>query len=580
MVILRTTQPTQLMRSQRKNIRHKIGFGYGLAISIGFLGSMIGLIVADYYQGQGVEQLADANIQSQLLVQLKAEIERSQYYGLQSALAKTEVNELQDSQARLAKSLNEIKGLQAKMQDFFAGNPVWVATHPEDINFLINTAIQQLEIYQQTLETPSTLQSSSQPENITGLLAIQSLVENFNDIVEVAQQQSRQAEIELENAQGLEKFIIVFSALVSVAIAGIIAWRTTTAIAQPLVALTEVAQTVAQNSDFSLRVPVTTQDETGILAKSFNWLIESVAERTQQLECSVQTAEAQACELQKTLSSLQEMQLQLIQTEKMSSLGQLVAGIAHEINNPINFIHGNLDHASEYATVLLNLLELYQKEGISTPEIDAIATEYDLSYIQEDFPQLLASMQAGTKRIREIIVSLRTFSRLDEAELKTVDLHSGLESALLILQSRLKATDKRPKIQVITEYGNLPQVECYAGQLNQVFMNLLSNAIDALEDCAETRDNLTIWIRTEYTRHHRILIKIKDNGCGMDKKTQARLFDPFFTTKPIGKGTGLGLSISYRIITEKHNGQLHHISQVGKGTTFVISLPVRQQGLS
>ncbi len=291
-------------------------------------------------------------------------------------------------------------------------------------------------------------------------------------------------------------------------------------------------------------------------------------------------------ELELALLKLQQTQAQLVHTEKMSSLGQLVAGIAHEINNPINFIHGNLNHADIYAQDLLEVLRLYQAAYPQpAPAIQHFAKERDLDFIAEDFPKILSSMKIGAERICQIVLSLRNFSRLDEAEVKPVNVHEGIDSTLLILQHQLKAVTGRSAILVEKEYGKLPLVECYAGQLNQVFMNLLSNAIDALgnqrqkNDESENvgvRENAKIRISTELVDRQWILIKIADNGSGMSEATQKRLFSPFFTTKPAGRGTGLGLSISQRIIVEKHGGKLECVSQPNQGTTFFITIPVMQ----
>lgn len=293
----------------------------------------------------------------------------------------------------------------------------------------------------------------------------------------------------------------------------------------------------------------------------------------------------QAQELEQALNDLQYTQLQLIQSEKMSSIGQLVAGVAHEINNPVSFIHGNLAHAEVYVTDLLRLINRYQEHYPRPhPTIAAEIKSIELDFLQSDLANLLKSMRSGTERIQGIVNSLRNFSRLDEAEVKNVDLHEGIDSTLLILRTRLRAQDWRPEIQVIKEYGELPPLNCHAGQLNQVFMNLLSNAIDALEERDRNRTNRQmeqapslIQIRTRLIREmesQAITIAITDNGPGIEKATRDRLFTPFFTTKPVGKGTGLGLSISYQIVVEKHHGSIICTSEVGQGTTFTITLPL------
>jgi signal transduction histidine kinase len=295
-------------------------------------------------------------------------------------------------------------------------------------------------------------------------------------------------------------------------------------------------------------------------------------------------ATAQAEQLNQALHQLKQTQAQLIQTEKMSSLGQLVAGIAHEINNPVNFIYGNLTHVNQYTQDLLDLIELYQNSNPNpSPEVQDLIEAIDLNYLVEDLPKTLASMKVGADRIRQIVLSLRNFSRLDEADMKPVNIHEGIDSTLLILQNRLKETTNCAGIEIVKEYGEIPLVECYAGQLNQVFMNLINNAIDALKegpnsgsiDCG--KDSLPkIWIKTEVRNPERITIRIADNGPGMTEAVQKRLFDPFFTTKPVGKGTGLGLAISAQIVTEKHGGSIWCVSQSGKGTEFWVEIPIRQ----
>jgi signal transduction histidine kinase len=284
--------------------------------------------------------------------------------------------------------------------------------------------------------------------------------------------------------------------------------------------------------------------------------------------------EQRIVERDQTLEELKHTQVQLVQSEKMSSLGQLMAGIAHEINNPVNFIHGNLTHVEEYTHSLIEMLQLYQQEyPQSNPVIQEKAEDLELDFIYEDLPQVVDSIKLGSDRIRQLVLSLRNFSRLDEAECKAVDLHEGINSTLLILQHRLKARPEMSEINICRDFGALPLVECYPSQLNQVFMNLLANAIDALEEAQP--DNPTITIRTEIIDQQWVQITIADNGIGIPEAHKTRLFDPFFTTKPIGKGTGLGLSITHQVITEKHQGKMDCYSSVGKGTEFIIKIRVK-----
>ena len=287
-------------------------------------------------------------------------------------------------------------------------------------------------------------------------------------------------------------------------------------------------------------------------------------------------------DLHKTLRELKQSQAQLIQAEKMSSLGRLVAGIAHEINNPISFIHGNIAHVKTYTQDLLNLSNLYQQEF---PEATAIIqekiAEIDLDFLEEDLPKIMASMQVGTERVRQIVDSLRTFSHLDESAIKSVDLHAGIDSTLMILNSRLQAlSSSLDEIKVIKNYAQLPLVKCYARQLNQVFLHILSNAIDALELAKEKEPVIipTITIQTQLLNANQVKISVTDNGVGISPDVQELMFDPFFTTKPVGQGIGIGLSISYQIISKNHGGQLLFDSQPGKGTKFMVIIPVNYQG--
>ncbi len=309
--------------------------------------------------------------------------------------------------------------------------------------------------------------------------------------------------------------------------------------------------------------------------------LELILQRQKRVEKALHDKNQQ---FRQTLQELQQTQSQLIQTEKMSSLGQMVAGVAHEINNPVSFVYGNLTYVNRYIEDLFGLLELYQRcYPQPDPEIQQQIDEIDLNFLSEDLPKVIASMKVGADRIRQIVLSLRNFSRSDESEKQPVDIHEGLDNTLLILQHRLRKTSDQSGVEVVKAYGDIPFVEGYAGQLNQVFMNILSNAIDALEQYhtdhpsdMEALPTHCITIQTDVTPRSdplAVVIRIMDDGPGIPAETRARIFDPFFTTKPVGKGTGLGLSISYQIIVERHGGALECLSEPGQGTEFWIRLP-------
>lgn len=307
-----------------------------------------------------------------------------------------------------------------------------------------------------------------------------------------------------------------------------------------------------------------------------------------------QRVEERTAELSKSLQTLKTAQVQLVQSEKMSALGQLIAGVGHEINNPLNAITGNLSHAEDYIQDLLRLINLYQQKFPDPgDEIEEEIEEIDLEYLIEDLPKLLDSMKFGSDRLAQISHSLRVFSRSDRDQKAYFDLHEGIDSSILLLTNRLKGKGDRPKIEIVKEYGEIPLVQCYPGQINQVFMNLLANAIDSLESrfakdaleesCIMTpdleerthEDKPTVWIRTKLDQEGYAIVKFSDNGIGIPPEVQDRLFEPLFTTKPVGKGTGLGLSICHQIAVEKHGGTLTCFSEPGQGAEFIITVPIQ-----
>ncbi|MEG4109839.1 ATP-binding protein [Microcoleus sp. S13_C5] len=546
-------------------IGQKISYGYALAIGIAILGTGAGLRLGDYFRKQALVQVNVAQQQQQMLQNLQNTVFEARSHAARLPVVLGNTVWLQYEQERFFGQINQAKILISEIESFAGENPDRLATEEATLQALLKKSALVIDYYGQLIKLqlkeaevgnlqPNSLESAQLQMLRTSsgqeAIVLDNLAQNLTDListVEIHKQQGIQA---LEEAGSLRNRIILGSMLISALIAVALADKTSRAIAQPLETVTNVAQQVARESNFNLQVPVTTDDEIGVLAISFNQLIQRVSEYTQELK---------------------QTQAQLIQTEKMSSLGQMVAGIAHEINNPVNFIGGNIDYANQYIEDLAGLVTLYQEYYPNPP--DAILErieDIELEFLREDLPKTLSSMKMGADRIREIVVSMRNFSRSDDGKMRSADIHEGIDSTLVILNHRLKQG-----IQVIKQYGKLPALECYPAQLNQVFMNIISNAIDALEDVKkEDKDySPTIWISTEITADNTVTVKIRDNGPGIASASAQQIFDPFFTTKSIGKGTGLGLAISYQILA-KHQGKIEVNSQIGQGTEFVITLPV------
>ncbi|MBE9005785.1 HAMP domain-containing protein [Fortiea sp. LEGE XX443] len=598
--------------SNHWSIAQKISYGYTVAVGITFIGATSGLLLAYHYETYAHKQLILAYQQQALLKDLENTVTSVRLHPQRLVTVLDNSIWLEFEKNRFLDEISQVKQKIAELDNFINIYQNDLLLNHGDLHNLLHSYEKSTEIYtkivkdfwQQIEQKSSLLQKNkNQQQKILNFLNIEKttnipvqfeqLSDELTRLIGHAELQKQYANTSFYNAQKLRVKVIVGSMLVSVAIAAILALYTSNLIAHPLQVVTSVARKITQESNFQLRAHVTSKDEVGTLASSLNQLVEwvgdytqelelarqtleqRVEERTQELELARQTleqrVEERTQELQKILQDLKETQGQLIQTEKMSSLGQMVAGIAHEINNPVNFIYGNIQCADEYIKDLLQLVDLYQQQY---PEPSCIIAEkiedIDLTFISQDLSNLLSSMKMGAQRIREIVLSLRNFSRLDEADMKEVDIHEGIDNTLLILNHKIKS-----EINIIKNYHDLPLIECYPAQLNQVFMNILSNAIDALTE-KDSNTKKQIIIDTLKINNNCIKVSIKDNGHGIPLAIKHKLFDPFFTTKPVGKGTGLGLSICYQIV-EKHQGKIEVISEVGEGTEFAIALPIKTQ---
>ncbi len=555
--------------TRRLSIHQKIGCGYALALGIAVLGTTTGFLIGDRYQNQARQQEKDALEEVRHLHRLEINLllAQSHQQHLSSSVEKPE--HWQEDYfhffhhiAEASKAWSEFK---SSYQNVGHAQVEELPAELEAFQRLVQNYDDFLEGYFQRTETLLNQINSPnlQPEEIDAVqkqlsnfnnsnwnLKLENFTDDLNQLIDLVNQEYEQARVRGIAANEIRVKVIAVSILLSVAIAIILAIYTSRAIARPIQATTRVAQQVTQQENFDLQAPVTTQDEVGALTTALNQLIQRVN---------------QLLEAQKAAN-----QAQLIQSEKMSSLGRMMAGVAHEINNPVNFIYGNSIHASEYVEELLALLETYVREIPHPPlAVQEKLEEIEFDFIKQDLPKLLESMKVGAERAVQIVLSLKDFSRLDEEKAHFVDLHACIDSTLLILNNRIKN-----QIVVKRNYGDIPQIKGYAGLLYQVFMNLLSNAIDALE---ESRGDKFIEITTKCIDDGWVVAEIADNGSGISPEAQAKIFEPFFTTKPRGVGTGLGLAISHQIIVEKHSGKFTYQSKVGVGTEFAIALPIKPE---
>jgi len=576
----------------------KMGLGYGLAFSITVVGIVIGFAIAQRQVQKALSIYEEAIEDIENISELKSHFIELTYHQRDLVDSLETPNRLTKGEikAKLHHFVDDSQKFEASWQvlvtsDEFQevvgagisqGEIEVVEAILENFDADINEYLAQIENLRQSID-PLLLRSAQTPQLLSELRAIdqtdfilnlENFIETVNTLSQAAKEEHREGETLLLKAMSMQRAIFLFSILASSLIGLLIVYVVSRLVLSPVYEVTEIAQQSIRDTNFDLEVPVTSQDEAGILASTFNTYMSFVKKLLTESEQTNQ-------QLQTTLKELSQAQTQMVQNEKMSSLGQLVAGIAHEINNPVNFIHGNVHHVKQYIDDILGLVKLYQEcYPNPTDEIEQESEAIDIDFMVEDLPKVLDSMQVGTDRIRSIVLSLRNFSRVDESELKAVDLHEGIDSTLVILNHRLKASFSRPEIKVVKAYGELPLVECYAGPLNQVYMNIISNAVDALEEkilqlntteLAEFAPQITI--TTSLVDRTWVRIAIADNGPGIPPDIQKNIFEPFFTTKAIGKGTGMGMSISHQIICEKHNGTLKCNSSLQTGTEFIIHLP-------
>jgi len=567
----------------RVRVSRKIGFGYAIAVGIAVVGTGIGVAIGEYYQRQAWATKEHARQELELLHRLQTYVLQTRTHQQQLIPLLGDNDAFREEYASLQNYAASVDRTWERLREFIESVNLNDKVHAVAIpRFLYlyrrvpNNYIERLEdtlalVDAGNLDTPEDVASARSVllafTNSALAKRFDRISDDLSELVALSEAENLEADLAVMAADRLRLWIIVISALLSVAIAFTLAAYTTRAIAQPLEAVTQAARKASREEDFSLRAPVASGDEIGLLAESFNELLARI---------EVLLVERQAAAAQ-----------QLLQSEKMSSLGQMMAGVAHEINNPVNFIYGNLSHLQEYTEEILELVEVYRQEIPDPPDsvIDK-AEEIDIDFLAEDLNKLLDSMKLGAERTRSIVLSLRNFSRLEEDTPHPVDINESLESTLTLLRNRTKQG-----IAVDRNYGDIPSVEGYSGSLYQVFMNLLANAMDAVEERRDREANfspqiaivtetLEDWLGDgEISPQKAVAIRITDNGGGISPEHQARIFDTFFTTKPVGVGTGLGLAIGREIVEDKHGGQLSFTSELGRGTEFSVILPVTRSSV-
>ncbi|WP_323253657.1 sensor histidine kinase [Spirulina sp. CCNP1310] len=553
----------------RLRVGRKIAAGYIIVLTVAIAGSTLGFIWGEIHQQQAWQAQDHAHTEIELYRQLQTVVLQTRTHQQQLiALADdfpafaTEYEQILDYQATLTATWIELEAFDVQSVKRHVNHEV----HVHHLPHFLNTYQGVPPAYFEQLATlVAGFGPTPSPEEVAMMrvalmeftnspltLHFDAISDQLVELVNHARVEKAAIEARLEDLHQLRLYWLVGSVGLSILIAVIWTIFASQAIAQPLEEVTKVAKAVTEDGDFERQAVVKTADEVGTVAIALNQLIDYV----KHLLAEQKAATAQ----------------QLLASEKMSSLGRMVAGVAHEINNPVNFIHGNLVHAHNYIDDLFQLLEAYERVLAHIPadlqaELEETAEELDQEFLKTDLPKLLQSMQVGADRTRQIVLSLRNFSRLDDVNPHNVDIHACLDSTLLILNNRIKKG-----VDVVKNYGNIPGVEGYSGSLYQVFMNILSNALDALEGQTERRPQITL--TTERRGGEQVAIAIQDNGHGITPENLENIFKTFFTTKPEGVGTGLGLAISYQIVVEKHQGSLTCTSKVGKQTTFTVLLPI------
>lgn len=541
-------------------IRSKIASGYLVALGIPIIGASIGILIGNHYQAAADQKLAEYREDQKRLLDLQINILSNLPAKSLSPFTHDPVTFRKAGQA-LMKRIETVsdltEGMAVNDRPLFTQNrtafkqyAMVVAEFSRFVQRSITTIQPLTGSIKNQYKIDAEIGKLLRSQEFNNFIAFTNVLESLNID---ANQELLTAVQERREAENFRLMMAVGSIFLALLVSVLLGNYTSRTIAQPIEDLASLAQQVTHDANTRLRADVTTVDEVGTLAQSVNQLIEWVENYTRDLQAA---------------------QLQLVQTEKMSSLGELVGGLAHEINNPISFIYGNLGYVDQYVSDLIYLVKYYQeKYPQDETGIDMEEKIEELEFVIEDLPKMLISMKSGAERIRELVVSLRNFSRLDEADLKAVDLHEGLENTLLMLNYRLQHCRLEDDIKITKRYGDLPEVECYPAQLNQVFMNVLDNAIDVLSDESILSPEITLSTRVIDSQW--VQLSITDNGPGIEEAIQGKLFDPFFTTKPIGQGTGLGLAIAYQVV-QQHEGQIQVISAPGQGTTIQIELPIQQ----